>query len=90
MTDDITALRYYVTRLEEDLVNADLEAERLRKHNSKLVLDIATLGQEVGRLREALEKIATTQGGGDCCSAYEWFVHTKQIARAALAEKGEK
>jgi len=42
---------------------------------------------EIQRLREALEKIATTQGGGDCCSAYEWLVHTNQIARAALAEK---
>jgi len=90
MSDDITALRYYVARLEEDLVNADLEAERLRKHNSKQALDIVTFGQEVGRLREALEKIATIQGGGDCCSVYEWFVHTKQIARAALAEKEEK
>ena len=90
MSDDITALRYYVTRLEEDLVNADLEAERLQKHNSKLVLDIATLGQEVGRLRKALEKIATIQGGGDCCSVYEWFLHTKQIARAALEEQEPK
>ena len=87
MTDDITALRYYVTRLEEDLVNADLEAERLRKYSSRQALDIVTLGQEVGRLREALEKIATIQGGGDCCSVYEWSLHTKQIALAALAEQ---
>ena len=52
--------------------------------------ELERLSAENERLREALEKIATTQGGGDCCSAYEWFVHTKQIARAALAEKGEK
>lgn len=83
MSDDITALRYYVARLEEDLVNADLEAERLRKHNSKLVLDIATLGQEVGRLRGALERIANTAE-----DAAVWWL--QDLARAALAEKEEK
>ena len=82
MADDryINALRYYVTRLEEDLVNADLEAERLRKHSSRQALDIVTLGQEVGRLREALENIASGQ----------LFQHAHEFARAALAEKEEK
>ena len=48
------------------------------------------LNAENARLREALKKIATIQGGGDCCSVYEWFVYAKRIARAALAEKEEK
>ena len=94
---EIRALRHYVAQLEHDLVEEEhqhaktiIKLENAREHIFDQALDIATLGQEVGRLREALEKIATTQGGGDCCSAYEWFVHTKQIARAALAEKGEK
>jgi hypothetical protein len=52
--------------------------------------DIERLRAENARLREALEQIATTQGGGDCCAAYEWFVHTKQIARAALAALAEQ
>lgn len=60
MTDEkeINALRHYVARLEEDLAMADNETERLRRYSSKQALDIVTLGQEVGRLREALEKIA--------------------------------
>jgi len=32
--------------------------ERLRKHIAQQQLDIVTLGLEVGKLREALEKIA--------------------------------
>ena len=52
---EIRALRHYVARLEEDLAIADNETERLRKYSSKQALDIVTLGQEVGRLREALE-----------------------------------
>ena len=81
MTDDrdINALRQYVARLEDDLARADLETEGLRKYNSRQALDIATLGQEVGRLREALEKIANV-------SLWEEFECPK-IARAALAEK---
>jgi predicted nucleic acid-binding Zn-ribbon protein len=58
----IRQLRYYTTRLEADLVAADLEMESLRKHVSKQQLDIATLGQEVGRLREALQNILDVYG----------------------------
>jgi hypothetical protein len=53
----IRQLRHYVDRLEDDLREADLETERLRKHVALQQLDIVTLGQEVGRLREVLEKI---------------------------------
>jgi cell division septum initiation protein DivIVA len=103
MTDerDINALRHYVARLEDDLAIAEDAVEHLRRHSSKAedavehlhrhsskqAADIITLSQEVGRLREALKKIATTQGGGDCCSVYEWFVYAKRIARTALAEQ---
>ena len=99
MTDkrDINALRYYVERLEDELAEEErqhaettLKLEKAREHIFNQALDIATLGQEVGRLRQALKKIATIQGGGDCCSVYEWFVYAKRIARAALAEQEPK
>jgi len=54
----IRTLRYYADRLEDDLRVADLETESLRKHISKQQIDIITLGQEVGRLREALTPFA--------------------------------
>ncbi len=72
----IRQLRYYTTRLEADLVAADLETERLRKHIAKQQLDTITLGQEVGRLREALGKITTLH----------WFAVPAEIARAALGK----
>lgn len=51
----IRALRYYVARLEGDLAKAEIGLEKLSVYSSKQALDIVTLGQEVGRLREALE-----------------------------------
>jgi hypothetical protein len=48
--DALEKREYYNCRLEDDLVAADLEMERLRKHASKQQLDLATLGQEVRRL----------------------------------------
>lgn len=59
--------------LEKEMRAKDAEIDRLCAENE--------------RLREALKKIATIQGGGDCCSVYEWFVYAKRISRAALAEK---
>jgi predicted nucleic acid-binding Zn-ribbon protein len=73
----IRHLRYYTTRLEEDLVAADLETESLRKHIAQQQLDIVTLGQEVGRLRKALGKITTLH----------WYDVPASIARAALGEE---
>ena len=84
---DISALRHYVARLEGDLAVAENDLDDMRAYCKLQALDIITLGHEVGRLREALEKIATIQGGGDCCSVYEWFVYAKRIAHAALTEQ---
>jgi len=75
----IWTLRYYADRLEDDLVAADLETESLRKHIAKQQLDIITLGQEVGRLREALEKIVRVP----LWDEYKCI----EIARAALGEE---
>ena len=80
---EIRSLHYYVARLEEDLASADLEIEGLRKYSSKQALDIVTLGQEVGRLREALTEtleVAIRNEDGP------WV----ERARAALAEKEDK
>lgn len=61
----IKALRYYVARLEGDLATEEyqhartkIQLENAREHISDQAIDIVTLGQEVGRLREALGKIA--------------------------------
>lgn len=75
-------MHYYACRLEDELVKAQLEIERLREHIAQQQLDIVTLGQEVGRLREALEKIARDSAYG--CKM------CRDNARAALAQQGEK
>lgn len=58
---EITALRYRVARLEGELASEQYQhaktkvmLEKAQKYSSKQALDIVTLGQEVGRLREAL------------------------------------
>jgi hypothetical protein len=53
-------MHYYACRLEDELVKAQLEIERLREHIAEQQIDIATLGQEVGRLREALRHCANS------------------------------
>jgi hypothetical protein len=63
--------------------DAAKEIRRLREYSSKQALDIVALGQEVGRLREALTEtleVAIRNEDGP------WV----ERARAALAEKGEK
>ena len=91
MEDDLTALRHYVARLEDDLAIADNDLESLRRYSSRQALDIVTLGQEVGRLREALVKFAEHFGPLEDNemlhpTARECFA----VARAALAEKEGK
>ena len=82
----IRQLRHYTTRLEDDLVAADLETESLRKHIAKQQLDIITLGQEVGRLREALTTYACRCGDGDCYKD-EFVASCGRSAREAIEEK---
>lgn len=65
------------------MTDDNAEIERLREYIYKQQLDIIALGQEVGRLREALTEtleVAIRNETGP------WAAR----ARAALAEKGEK
>jgi len=84
----IRQLRHYVDRLEDDLREADLETERLRKHVALQQLDIVTLGQEVGRLREVLNQYSCG------CSGPCWYPKDSPScglkARTALEGKDEK
>ena len=57
--DALERIDFYNCRLEDDLFAADLDYERLREHIAEQQLDIVTLGQEVGRLLEALRPLAT-------------------------------
>jgi len=79
------AMHYYACRLEDDLVAADLETERLRKHVALQQLDIVTLGQEVGRLGEALNQYSCK------CSGPCWYPKDSPScglkARTALGEE---
>jgi hypothetical protein len=77
------SMHYYACRLEDDLVKLEAAAESLREHIAEQQLDIATLGQEVGRLREAMEKIASLRG----LHADDIAPTTLEIARAALGEE---
>jgi type II secretory pathway component PulF len=84
---EIRALRHYVAQLEHDLVEEEhqhaktkIQLENAQEHSSDQALDIVMLGQEVGRLREALERIANTAE-----DAAVWWL--QDLARAALAEK---
>jgi hypothetical protein len=86
--DALERIDFYNCRLEDDLFAADLETERLRKHVSKQQLDIATLGQEVGRLREVLTQYSCG------CSGPCWYPKDSPScglkARTALEEKKEE
>lgn len=87
---EIRYLRYYVARLEGDLAKAETDLEKAWGYSSKQAIDIVTLGQEVGRLREALENLLDEQNGPPLIGlAASWQAAIDQ-ARAALAEKEEK
>lgn len=78
------AMHYYTCRLEDDLVKLEVAAENMRECIAEQQLDIVTLGQEVGRLREAMEKIT------EVCDGYQPPAHlAAKIARTAL-EEGKK
>jgi len=86
--DALERIDFYNCRLEDDLVAADLETERLRKHIAKQQLDIVTLGQEVGRLREALDYYAKNHYPN--VNDGPWGANSTDfgdVARAALGEE---
>ena len=70
-------------------IEAAKEIRRLREYSSKQALDIVTLGQEVGRLREALEGIMQWHNRLALALPVE-ALPVLAAARAALAEKEEK
>lgn len=77
--DALEKREYYNCRLEADLVKLEAAAESLREHIAEQQLDIVTLGQEVGRLREALDKIVRVPLWDE--------YRCVEIARAALGEE---
>lgn len=79
------AMHYYACRLEDDLVKLEAAAESLREHIAEQQLDIVTLGQEVGRLREAMEKIAYLESSQVRGKPRRTTV--EEIARAAIGEE---
>jgi len=84
----IRQLRYYTARLEVDLAKLEAAAESLREHIAEQQLDIVTLGQEVGRLREALRTYTDgCDGDRPCEGAFRESHECCQTARAALGEE---
>jgi hypothetical protein len=72
------SMHYYACRLEDDLVKLEVAAESMRECISGQQMDIVTLGQEVGRLREAMEGVIRI-ADRDCPEF--------RAARAALGEE---
>jgi hypothetical protein len=86
--DALEKREYYNCRLEDALVAADLDYERLRDHIEEQQLDIVTLGQEVGRLREALDYYAKNHYPN--VNDGPWGANSTDfgdVARAALGEE---
>ena len=97
---EITALRYYVARLEGDLASEEYQhartkiaLENAQEHIIDQAFDIVTLGQEVGRLLENAKQDA------GYLAAYRYWCQVNNCApsssdliaaRAAIAEKEEK
>ena len=97
-SDVLERIDFYNCRLEDDLVKLEAAAESLREYSSKQALDIVALGQEVGRLREALasseswisrwaKHVGNCSGSDETCTCGRAAILFE--ARAALAEKGE-
>lgn len=61
-SDVLERIDFYNCRLEDDLVKLEAAAESLREHIAQQQLDIVTLGQEVGRLRETLRPFDCLKG----------------------------
>jgi len=76
------AREYHNIYLEDQIIRLGQANETMREHIAQQQLDIVTLGQEVGRLREALEKVT------EVCDGYQPPAHlAAKIARAALGEE---
>jgi hypothetical protein len=81
------AMHYYACRLEDDLVKLEAASESLREHIAEQQLDIVTLGQEVERLREAMEYLVDEQNGPPLLGhEHSWRIAMEK-ARAALGEE---
>jgi hypothetical protein len=80
---DINALRHYVARLEDDLAIAENDVEDMRIYSKLQAIGIITLGQEVGRLREALTMFTMFYPFGISLELDQAF----RTARAALGEE---
>jgi hypothetical protein len=74
---NMNAREYHNIYLEDQIIRLGQANETMREYIAQQQLDIVTLGQEVGRLREALERIADT----DPDEGTEWF---HDVARAGL------
>ncbi len=82
------AMHYYACRLEDDLVKLEAAAESLREHIAEQQLDIVILGQEVGRMREALDYYAKNHYPN--VNDGPWGANSTDfgdVARAALGEE---
>lgn len=81
------SMHYYACRLEDDLVKLEAAAESMRECIAQQQLDIVTLGQEVGRLRETLTQIEkwTAEMTNNKTSYVGAMIRNK--ARAALGEE---
>ena len=76
------AREYHNIYLEDQIIKLEQAAESMRECIAQQQMDIVTLGQEVGRLREALEKIVKA------CDGYQPPAHlAAKVARAALGEE---
>lgn len=91
---EITTLRYRVALLEGGLAKEQYQhaktkilLEKAHEYSSKQALDIVTLGQEVGRLREALRFYACTSDEESCLTCDMNSLTCGNIARVALAEQ---
>lgn len=81
------AMHYYACRLEDDLVKLEVAAESMRECIAQQQLDIVTLGQEVGRLREALGGLIDMQNGPPLLRYEPSWRIAMEKARAALGEE---
>lgn len=96
---EIRYLRFYVARLEGDLAKEEFEhaktkiaLRKAREHISDQAIDIVTLGQEVGRLREAMEEYVNTVVEMEGITFVDQMENAelRAVVKSVLAEQGEK